>query len=44
MENEKGVELSVIELQNLISNNVVQWLLISHFSHTVDYSFDFVFH
>lgn len=29
MENEKGVELSVIELQSLISNDEVQWLLIS---------------
>lgn len=29
MENEKGAELSVIELQSLISNDVVQWLLIS---------------
>lgn len=46
MENEKGVELSVIELQSLISNNVLQCLLISFrtkYAHT-DYSFDFVFH
>lgn len=47
MENEK--ELSVIEIQTLISNGVVQWLLISFrtkyvlFSYT-DYSLDFVFH
>lgn len=49
MENEKG-ELSVIDIQTLISNNnVVQWLLISFrtkyalFSHT-DYSLYFDFH
>lgn len=48
MENEKR-ELSVIEIQTLISNNVVQRLLISFrtkyelFSHT-DYIFYFDFH
>jgi len=48
MENEKGVELSLIELQSLISTNVSHWVLISFrnnyalFSQTFDYSFHYL--